>query len=111
MCIGYELLLSQFLIIPEYSIMSKSERSIAGYTGEGMIVVVVFFIALGSHTGMPHDSSCAIRRIEMKLVRRFGPLIDYYLTVLDIADTGSICVTKKPRSIAFLPTNLYLAMA
>ena len=70
--------------------MSKSERSIAGYTGERMIVIVELSIALSSHTGMSHNSNSTVRRIEVKLMHRLRTLIYNDLTFVYVTDTRSV---------------------
>ena len=72
-------------IIIKDTIVGKGKGCVTCVTIKWVIIRIVLFITLRRESSVPENSSCAFRRIEMKLMRRLRAFIDDDLTVLDVA--------------------------
>ena len=60
-------------------------------TIERVIVVVELLVALGGHSGVSHNGSCAVGCVKSNLVGRFRSLVDGDFTAFHIGNTRRIC--------------------
>ena len=60
-------------------------------THKWVIIAVLLLVALGSHSGMPHDAADVLRQAEAHQVGGPRTFIHRQMAITDVSDAGGVC--------------------
>ena len=70
--------------------MGKGKGDIFTISAKWMVIVIVFFISLGGHSGVSHNNIDVIRDFQVKFMGRQRLFMDFHMPISVIGNAGGI---------------------